>query len=74
MRAPKAEYEPAPPTMSLTGGFGGGNSISSNNHLSEILATGRATLPMMNMPRVQKSIPPFSSAIIVNDLEVRCLE
>ena len=29
MRAPNAEYVPAPPTISLTGGFGGGNSISS---------------------------------------------
>jgi hypothetical protein len=29
-RAPRAEYDPAPPTMSLTGGFGEGNSISSN--------------------------------------------
>jgi hypothetical protein len=29
IRAPNAEYDPAPPTMSLTGGFGGGNSISS---------------------------------------------
>jgi hypothetical protein len=29
-RAPSAEYEPAPPTISLTGGFGGANSISSD--------------------------------------------
>jgi hypothetical protein len=29
MRAPTAEYDPAPPRMSVTGGLGGGKCISS---------------------------------------------
>jgi hypothetical protein len=56
-RAPRAEYAPAPPTMSLTGGFGGGNSISSDR--DEHRRGQRRCIinaPIMNMPKVQKSI------------------
>lgn len=64
-RAPRADHDPAPPRMSLTGSVGGGNLMSSGPdqpYLMMILPVENQ--PMMNMPSVQKSISSLSSRSI----------
>lgn len=75
MRAPNAEKDPAPPGISRTGGVGGGKCISSVTSSCQPAGLHRdkteqeqegVDRPIMNMPRVTKSMP------ILRGLPLRC--
>jgi hypothetical protein len=63
-RAPKAAYEPAPPTMPLTGGRSSPKSISSDYYSDIALQELRIGKPMINIANVQKSIPSSKDFIL----------